>query len=311
MTTAFISQLLDVFVQTLLPLMLLVGVGLVADRLLRFELRSLTRLNLYILSPALIFSTLYGVQVTLADVARVAGFAAVVLLSMAAVGWTYARLRRLDAATTSSAVLATTFFNGVNLGLPLVMFAYGEEGFRLAAVLIAINSLPHNGFGLFVAARGVLTTGQSLKALSRMPMLYAIVLAVLIRATGTALPKVVFEQVETLGRASIPILLLIIGMELGRAKLGVSLPDVWAVVLLRLLVAPLVAWGAASMMGLSGMLRAVVIVQASMPTAVMPIVFAREFGGNVQFLTWVVVFSTLLSIVSLSVLLTLLAQTGV
>ena len=94
-------------------------------------------------------------------------------------------------------------------------------------------------------------------------------------------------------------------MEVGRIPLRINHPDTWGVVALRLLVGPLWAWWAASLVGLGGLLGQVVVLQASMPTAIMPIVFARELGSNVAFVSRAVLFSTLSSILTLSLVLVL------
>lgn len=303
MITSFLLAVGRTFADALLPPIFFGGLGALTDRLLHFELRSLSRLCLYILSPALLFSSLMKVEVTLAQAGQVAAFVFLVLAGMALLGWIYAKLRRMDGPTTGAAVMAASFFNAVTLGFPFVLFAFGEEGLRLAAVLVATNSLPHNACGLFLAARGVHGTRQSLWKLARMPVPYAIVAALLLRALEIPLPASVFEPVDILGRAGIPVLLITIGMEVGRIPFRMNHSDIWGVVVLRLLAGPLWAWWVASLVGLEGLLGQVVVLQASMPTAIMPIVFARELGSNVSFVSRAVLFSTLSSILTLSLVL--------
>ena len=179
------------------------------------------------------------VEVTLAQAGQVVAFVFLVLSGMALLGWVFARVRRMDGPTTGAAVMAATFFNAVTLGFPFVLFAFGEEGLRLAAVLVATNSLPHNACGLFLAARGLHGTRQSLWKLARMPVPYAILAALFLRAFEIPLPASVFEPIDILGRAGIPVLLITIGMEVGRIPLRMNHPDTWGVVALRLLVGPL------------------------------------------------------------------------
>lgn len=306
MVTSFLLAVIRAFLDALLPPIFFAGLGTLTDRLLHFELRTLSRLCLYILSPALLFSSLMKVEITLAQAGQVVAFVVFMLGGMAFLGWLYAKVRRMDGPTTGSAMLAATFFNAVTLGFPFVLFAFGEEGLRLAAVLVATNSLPHNTGGLFLAARGAHSTGQTLRKLTRMPVPYAISLALLFRAFDFSLPPSVFGPIDILGRAGIPVLLITIGMEVGRIPLRMNHSDVWGVVALRLLIGPLWAWWVAYLVGLEGLLRQVVVLQASMPTAIMPIVFAREFGSNVSFVSRAVLFSTLSSILTLSVVLVLI-----
>ncbi len=305
MITSFLLAVVRTFLDALLPPIFFAGLGALTDRVLHFELRSLSRLCLYILSPALLFSSLMKVEITISQAGQVVTFVFLVMGGMAFLGWLYARVRQMDGPATGAAVMVATFFNAVTLGFPFVLFAFGEEGLRLAAVLVATNSLPHNICGLFLAARGVHGTGQTLWKLARMPIPYAIVAALLFRAFEVSPPTSVFEPIDILGRAGIPVLLITIGMEVGRIPFRLKHSEVWGVVALRLLVGPLWAWSVASLVGLGGLLGQVVVLQASMPTAIMPIVFAREFGSNVSFVSRAVLFSTLSSILTLSVVLVL------
>jgi predicted permease len=75
---------------------------------------------------------------------------------------------------------------------------------------------------------------------------------------------------------------------------------------IRLLAAPLIALALALALGVSGLTRQVSIVQSAMPTAVFSGVLATEFGNDSDFVTAVILVSTLLSILTLSVLLSLL-----
>lgn len=301
-----IEEIASIFLKALFPVVLVAGIGVLADRFLRFDLRSVSLLGLYIFAPALIFTSLMEVQVNISESFRVLLFGMITMFGMALIGWLYAHLCRFDGKMRSSVVLSVSMFNAVNFGFPFLLFAFGDEGLRLGVVLVACNGLFHNGFATFVAARAVQPMNQAFRALWRMPVVYATGLAVLFRLFDLPIPDAVFQPIAKLGLAGIPLLLVVVGMELGRAGFGTVGGKVWGAVALRLLVAPILAWSVASLVGLTGPLRDVVILQVSMPTAILPIVYAREFGSNVGFLSQVVLFSTLLSLLTLPILLILL-----
>ena len=68
----------------------------------------------------------------------------------------------------------------------------------------------------------------------------------------------------------------------------------------------MVAAGITSLIGVDGLLRSVLILLSSMPSAMAPIVYARVFGGNVESLTQAVFYSTIGCFFSLPILLILL-----
>lgn len=298
-----IAEFLGIFTDALLPPVLYCLAGVVADRYLEFDTRSLSRLTVYVFLPPLMFSTLIEVSVSASEVFRVAAFILLMLVGMASAGLLYARLLRMDAATTSSATMAATFFNGVNLGFPVALYSFGDAGLLAAGVIVAVNGIPHNVCGLLIAARGALSTRDALRALCRMPFLYVMGLALVLRLISVEVPRSIMEPVSVMGRAAIPLALVCVGMELRRIRARTLDREIVGTVLLRLLFAPLLAWGVSHFVGLTGLLKTTAILQASMPTAVMPIVYARLFGGNVEFISRAVFYSTLGGVVTIPVLL--------
>ena len=302
-----INDSFSIFIEVLFPLILAAGAGALVDRFLNLDLLSINRLVLYIFTPALIFSSLMEVQVTIADSLRVLLFVLIVTLGMASIGWLYAYFARLDGPTTSSLVLSVTTTNAVNFGFPLLLFAFGNEAVQLGAILVAFYGIGFNTLGiLFLSARAPQPKPSPFHALWRMPILYSIVLAVFFRLSGLVIPEFIFQPISKLGSAGIPVLLVTLGIEIGRSGLGNFNKDVWNAVALRLLVAPLMAWYVGSLVGLTGLLKSVAILQASMPTAIFPIVFVREFNGDTGFFSRTVLLSTLLGMITLQIILSLL-----
>lgn len=287
----------------LFPVLLFGVVGALADRGLNFDRQTLSKMNVYVLLPPLLFTSLMKVQVDGETILRVLGFTVLIYVGMALLGYGFAKWRRQDGATTSSIVLGTTLFNGFNLGFPMAAFAFGEKGLLLASVLIAANTLPHNALGIFIAARGALSTRETLQRMIRMPVLWVLFLAIAFRLTQFSLPPLVMDPLTSLGQAAIPFTLACVGMEIGRMSFGRIGPNLCGIVILRLLIAPFLAFASASLMGLSGMLRDVVILQASMPCAIAPIIYARLFGGNVDVLSRAVFYSTIGSLITIPLLL--------
>jgi len=75
---------------------------------------------------------------------------------------------------------------------------------------------------------------------------------------------------------------------------------------LRLLISPLLAFGLARLLGLSDLSMRVVVLEASMPTAVNMVLYSLEFDARPGFVAGVVVVTTVLSLATLALLLTVL-----
>lgn len=307
---AFLADLGSIYVNALLPLVLYCGVGAIAFRYLELDRATLSRISVYVLLPPLFFSNLMSVDVPVEAIVRIAIFCCLILGTMAAIGHIYSSWVGYDPGTRSSAVLSVTFFNAVNLGFPVALFAFGEEGLYFAGLLVAVNAVPHNGFAIYVAARGQMPPRDAALALAKMPIFYVLLLALFFRLIGISVPDPVMQPITALGQAAIPVILICVGMELASIRIQSLNWKLLGVVCLRLIGGPLAATGITLLIGVDGLLQSVLILIAGMPSAMAPIVYARVFGGNVESLTQAVFYSTLGCFITLPVILVCLHRFG-
>jgi hypothetical protein len=124
---------------------------------------------------------------------------------------------------------------------------------------------------------------------------------------GFEAPQALMVPVSLLSDAALPLMVLVLGMQLERARW----PDRPAVVLtavcVSLILTPLAALGLAHLVGLEGAAFQAGVLQASMPTAVITTILALEFDALPDFVTSVVFVSTLLSPLTVTVLIAYLS----
>ena len=109
-----------------------------------------------------------------------------------------------------------------------------------------------------------------------------------------------------LGQTWIPLLVVLLGVELAAIASFRGASEAVPLSVVKLLVPPALAVGLAALFGLDGMMRTVLVLQASMPTAVNGVVFARQFGTRPALVAATLVFSTVGSLVTLPILLSAL-----
>jgi hypothetical protein len=132
-----------------------------------------------------------------------------------------------------------------------------------------------------------------------------------LRMTGLTLPLPLARAIELLSEATIPVMLVVLGMQIERSGTAQALSrQQWAVVAaasgLQLLVAPVLAFGLASVLGLNGPALQAGVLQASMPAAVITTVLAGQYDLDLDVATRVVVVTTMLSPLVLTPVMTLL-----
>lgn len=303
-----VSVLGRILLENILPAFAVIGVGVFADRVLGVDKQGLSRLAIYVLAPCLVFDAISGSMVEGDQFGRLVAHLVLLTVAMCVISILVARLLRWSPKQLNALVLSAAFLNSGNLGLSVVLFSFGEAGLEYAAVFFVMSNLMCNSLAAFFAARGA-HDGNGWRALgqaARLPGAYAFVLAMIMRWMGVMVPPVLAKPVGLLGQASVPVMLLLLGMQLSRTKLTTRYGEVAVGVVLRLGVGTLVALGLAPVVGLQGLPRAVAVVQGSMPTAVTSSLLAITFDADADYVTSVVFVTTLLSSVSLSLLLSTL-----
>jgi malate permease and related proteins len=300
------AQLIEVFLNVLVPVFALVAVGYLAGPRLGLEARTLSRYAYYILTPVFVFSVLSRTQIELGLAGRMIGFISVVYLGSIGLALLIARLTKRNAAMTAAYVMVAAFGNVGNFGLPIVQFATGPQSLGPATVYFLANLVlafvvciaaanAHRGFNLGMAA-------QVLKT----PALWALPPALLINTLGIALPNVITRPLGLLEGALIPTMLIVLGAQLAAAGIPRISGDMLTAAGIRLISGPLLAFTLVGFFGLSGLERSVGILQASMPAAVLVSIIAMENDLLPEFVTATVLFSNVVSIVTLAGVLILL-----
>jgi predicted permease len=305
-------MLLSAFLNVLLPVLLVAGCGFALARAVSLDLRSINRVSLYVLSPALIVATLARMQVAGDEALRIVAVSALFVLAMGALTLLCAAPLRLDRAGLAALLLCTMFMNAGNFGLPTTRLAFGDAGFQRGVLFFIPQTILAQVLAIPIARADQGDLRGAFRQIFRMPQIYAAAAGVLLAISGVRLDGradvvgALFRGVALLADATLPFLLLILGMQLAQ---GIAVDQRGLTALaagLRLLVSPLLALGLAWLLGLDGLPRRVVILQASMPTAVNMVLYSLEFGARPRFVAGTVVVTTALGVVTLAGLLTVL-----
>jgi len=136
-----------------------------------------------------------------------------------------------------------------------------------------------------------------------MPSLYGLALALLVRAVGRPIPEAIMRPVDLLSDAALPVMILVLGMQLERAVWPARPGIVILAVGISLLVAPVVALGLTSLLGITGAARQSAVILSSMPVAVITTILALEFDLAPEFVTSAVFLSTIASPLTLAPLI--------
>ncbi|MCB0168003.1 MAG: AEC family transporter, partial [Anaerolineae bacterium] len=202
-------------------------------------------------------------------------------------------------------VLIAVFGNVGNFGLPLISFRLGDEALFAATVyFLAIIII---AFVIGVAAANWNHKGSMKAALEvlKTPALIAMVPAFFFTSSSFDPPLFLSRTAALLGGAMVPTMLVTLGISMSQVgRIEIS-RDVYIASAIRLIGGPVLAFSLVAFFGLSGIERGAGILQASMPTAVLASIIAMEYDLLPEFVTTTVLFTTVVSVITLTTVLAL------
>jgi hypothetical protein len=277
------------------PLFVVAAIGFAWGRAGKpFDTTVIGALVLNIGIPCLIFSTLTRLEVSPVAFGHMAGAYTVALFANLALGAVVLRLMKLEIGTYLPAL---TFSNNGNMGLPLCLFAFGEAGLALAMATFVISSIGNYTIGI-----GLVSGRPPVQALFRNFYIYVIFVALIFMVTGARPPAWATNTVDLIGKMSIPLMLLALGVTLARLEIA-SFRRSLSLALLRLSIGFVLGIGVAAAFGFTGAARGVLILQCAMPVAVINYLYASRFDRHPEEIAGMIVISTAISFVTLPALL--------
>ncbi|MCB9460758.1 MAG: AEC family transporter [Anaerolineaceae bacterium] len=311
-----LQQVLDTAVNTITPILLCVLAGAWFGRRFRPEPRVFSRLSLYVFLPALVVRSLATSDVNFSEILPIGLTVFSVAGTMALLGWVMSRLQpALTRPTRSAFILTILLFNSGNYGLPFIEFALGSNGLQYATIILVFSSMMTHSLGIFIASSGSSSPTEGLLNILKNPLPYATALGFFLNVADVSLPLPVARTIDVLANGSIPILLMLLGVQLSRLQVKQLSPAyiraIGLAATMRLFVSPIVVFLVTRITGVTGTAFIVLMLVLSMPTAVNSAVLSYEFGSDADFATPVILTSTIGSVVSLSILFTILTSAGI
>lgn len=261
-------------VSIVFPLFAVVAAGFLYARKRGPDMAAANRMNMELFLPALIFTALAGKTFNLADNLPIALGCTAVVVGSGLLAWPLAR----PLGVNSGALMSTSMFNNVgNMGLPLMLFTFGDRALGAAVVLMLILTVLQ--FGL---SPWLLGGKFSLGAIWREPFLVAAALGVAVSLSGVALWPPLMSAFKLLADISLGLMIFSLGVRLASTRVGSMLGIGIAGAIVTPATGMLTAWMVGSLMGLGKEDMDVLFLFGALPPAVSCFIFADRYGQEAE-----------------------------
>lgn len=286
---------------TMLPVFLIAGCGALYGRYRTPDIQGLNTLNMELFVPMLVFAVLADQQAPLQEYTSLALAAAVVVLGSGIVLYPLARALNLNLKTFLPPMM---FNNSGNMGIPILVLAFGEAALPAAVVLFVVEMLLHFTVGIYM-----LDPHTSIIRRLRLPVIMASIAGLAVNFGGVPMPQWLLETLNMLGGVCIPLMLFTLGVRM----LDVDFGD-WKLGILGAIACPasglILAWPMIAILDLPGLQVAALWVFAAMPPAVLNYMLAEQYQQEPEKVASLVLISNLGSIVVMPIVLGLVFAAG-
>ncbi|MCM3748236.1 AEC family transporter [Paenibacillus pasadenensis] len=303
----------SILLNNIIPLCIMIIIGVVLQRIFELDIRTLSKLNFYLFSPAVIFKLLYTTDIPVALIGQVLLFFGVFMALQYALLELVVRLRGYEGGMRAAMRNSVLFYNSANYGIPLNQLAFAANPFTLSiqVLVMMMQSLLPNTYGIYsVNAHKTSIAGIRRQIVSQ-PVIYVIPLAFALNWAAMPIPVYLSTPLDYVANAFIGTALLTLGVQLGSMKRegglgGKRQLDLVLSLSLRLIAGPALAALTVWMLGIDGLAAKALIVSSAVPTSLSSVLLAVEFDNEPEFSSQTVLLSTVLSIVTVTAVIALL-----
>ncbi|RCS58703.1 AEC family transporter [Parvibium lacunae] len=287
------------------PVLVIVVIGWLYGRKVGPENRAgwtwVNLINVQLLCPLLVFSALASKDFNLAENLPLLAAAFAIVLGSGLLAWPVALLTRQQIRTFVPPMM---FNNCGNMGLPLAVLAYGQIGLGPAVAMFVVSNFLH-----FTVGNKMVNAGVSVWGALTHPMILATAAGLLCASFNITLPSAIYLPIKMIGDASIPLMLLALGVRL----VDGDFKD-WKVGLLgavaRPLVGLLIALPCAWILPLTPTQHGLVFLFASLPPAVLNFIIAERYKQQPEKVASIVLIGNIASLIFVPLGLLIGLQTG-
>ena len=276
------------------PLFIIVTVGYIYGTWVNPEMGIANRLIMDVFMPALIFHVMIQEDFYPSQYLTLIFGGVLIMLGSGVLAY---GLSKVAGWTPRSIIPTAMFSNWANLGIPLYVFALGDQALDGGVMLVVAGNILCFTIGTYIYS-GKLSGLEVLKT----PIIIAVILGLTINAIGLTVPEFVDTPISMLGQVAIPLMLFSLGVRLTKVSLNDNVVGTVIAVFCPVVGVSL-ALLVVQFLPLSDLHANILILFGVLPPAIINFMLAEQYGMEPEKVASIVIIGNLLSIVTIPVAL--------
>ncbi|WP_088352137.1 AEC family transporter [Bacillus cereus] len=297
----FVFIILDV----ILPILILMLIGAILQRKFQFNLKQLSTLITYCLMPAAVFLNIYNISIETGLLLQIIYYLMLYSLSLIIVSYFILKTLKLEKGESAALKNSISLMNSGNYGLPVsqLIFSHNPVGVSIQIFIVIFQNLLTYSYGIYNLLSATKTIGGIIQSFLRLPVFHALVLGVLFQSFKIQIPNSILLPLNQLANGFVAIALILLGAQLSNIKLDFFHRVITWALIGRLLMGPLLALAVIYILNIDGIVAQSLFIASSFPTSRNTSTIAMEYQIEPELHAQIVLFSTLFSIITVTVVI--------
>lgn len=204
-------------------------------------------------------------------------------------------------------MIASSIMNTGFIGFPVSLGVFGNEGFVNALFFDLSTSIMIVIYGIALAKEFGGDRREVIKSIITFMPLWGVVFGLIFNVFNIPLFYVAENILTYFGQATIPIIMIAIGLSLDYSNIKCYLSESIVVSIFKLVLAPAIAFALLLLLNIKGMAFNIAILEAGMSTAGNSLVLAVQYDLDKDMMSSLIFTTVVLSVLTLTVIISILS----
>ncbi|WP_370980407.1 AEC family transporter [Agaribacterium sp. ZY112] len=298
-------------VSAIAPVLLIAALGYVLSRFRFLNKEGEANLNSLVFSiliPALLFNGILKAELVGFNYAAYLAAYFFPLILLFCLALVVLRCLKVKGKARSILAMSSVYGNVTVIGIPVCLHFLGDEALLPMSIIISVHNFILFSLATVAAESDGMKPGRvfiQIKnialSLFKNPITMSLLCGLALNAMGFHLPLIVDNALALLSEAAVPLSFLVLGATLSHFSLRGALLQASILSLAKLLLLPTAIYLSASQLwGIEGLWLQTAVMIAAMPVGVSTQVIARRYQNSEALVASTIIWSTLLSLLTLS-----------
>jgi malate permease and related proteins len=291
------SILFHILLDIIFPIFVLIGVGVILQRVSKLDLSTLSTLTVYFLLPAVCFVNIYESKMSGELISQTLVFLFLFNILLIIISMVIAKMNRFDRKLTATFKNSMVLSNSGNYGLPVseLVFAANPAGMTIQIIISIFQNLLTFTYGFFNSVSAQSSGIDILRKIMHLPVIYALVLAILLKWLHVEIPEFLWGPIQNSSNAFLAVALVTLGAQVAYLKITrISRPIVW-IVTGRLIISPIIGLLVIIILGLTDITAQALFIASSFPSSRNSALLALEYDNYPEYASQAVLLTTIIS----------------